>query len=178
MAKSDELRELLENLKKEIPYSYSYDLKNEDINKFKTEDLIKKNLPTQQNIFTREKINTSKFNVVWSENKETLLFGLLVSVIMTSIGVLSKIDYIVLAGVISFVLFSIVSFLAFFRYILSSSEKNKRISEISEKIDFLERKIELMSKNLGVGTSGNEKYYELEGKIEELRAIVKTLTQK
>lgn len=47
-------------------------------------------------------------NVVWSENKESILMGMLISACVTLIGVLSGRDYIALIGAVSFAVFSAI----------------------------------------------------------------------
>lgn len=178
MGKTDELRDMLENLKKEIPISSNFDFagnipsrnKWTEMKKDITYQDIKKEIPSST------KPDNSRFNIIWSENKETLLFGMLVSLILVSIGTLSAREYIILTGTISFMLFSMLSFLAFFRYILVASKRDGSSAEILAKIDFLEKKIEYLSK--GATNSDDRKYVELEDKIEELKVIVKTLSQK
>ena len=119
-------------------------------------------------------------NMLWNENKETVAFGLLASVVLSIIGVISSIDYLILVGAIGALLFIILIFLLMFSYSSSFRKSSpvdmnmrRKIEELSEKVD-----------SLSVGNSGysqeqfslpDSKVQEMDGKIEELRVIIKSL---
>ncbi|MEF3280997.1 MAG: hypothetical protein K6357_08555 [Elusimicrobiota bacterium] len=120
---------------------------------------------------------SSKFNVIWSENKETLLFSLLSAIIVIILGLISGYEYVLFAGIIAFLLFSILVFMAFFKYITVSSSSAKIPDEISNRINMLESKLDFLSKKgkTGLGSVSGERISELENSVEELRTIVKTI---
>lgn len=119
-----------------------------------------------------------KFNIIWSENKETLLFSILISVVVIIIGLISNYMYITFAGILSFLLFSVLVFITFFNYVLVSKQKSQIPSDIVSKINTIESKLDfLYKKSGGGGFSLNEKYSELEEKVEELKSIVKTILE-
>lgn len=115
-----------------------------------------------------------KFNVIWSENKETLLFSLLISVVVIIIGLISNYIYITFAGILSFLLFSVLVFITFFNYVLVSKQRSQLPSSIIDKISTIESKLDFLYKK-GGSFSSNEKYSELEEKVEELKNIVRTI---
>ncbi|MBU2531085.1 MAG: hypothetical protein KKD35_08635 [Elusimicrobia bacterium] len=117
---------------------------------------------------------------LWCENKELVLFSLLASAVLSIVGILSLVDYLTIVGAIGFLLSSIAIFLLMFNYATSVKKDAPLDDNIQMKIDELSRKIE--STNLGDFSSSSfaptdEKVQEMEGKIEELRTIVKTLMQ-
>lgn len=131
--------------------------------------------PSQTNRFVLPERINPKFNMVWSENKEALLFGMLASVIVLLIGVFSEKEYVSMVGAVSFMLFSLVSFIAFFRYALTAS--SSPAPDISQKIMELERKISSSGSYSPHGGISEEKAREMEGKIEEMRSVIKTLSR-
>jgi len=121
-------------------------------------------------------------NLIWSENKETMLFGVLASVVIALGGVLAGLEYLVLIGAISFMLFSLVMFLALFGYYLNFRRKGPGDGGLVERMDALSRKVETLSaKASGAGQAyaapGPERERELEHKVEELRVLVKSLSR-
>lgn len=119
-----------------------------------------------------------KFNIIWSENKETLLFSLLISVVVIIIGLISNYIYITFAGILSFLLFSILVFITFFNYVLVSKQKSQIPSDIISKINTIENKLDFLYKKGGTTSfSSNEKYLELEERVEELKNVVKTILE-
>ena len=121
-------------------------------------------------------------NVVWSENKEAMLFGVLASVIMALGGVLAGLEYLVLVGAVFFILFGLVMFLALFGYYLNFRSRVRSDQGLSERVDALSRKLETLAARpqpVGqtLGGMGSEKERELEHKVEELRVLVKSLSR-
>lgn len=123
-------------------------------------------------------------SLIWSENKETLIFGLLISVLASALGVIGGYPYLVLFGSVSFMLFAIASFLMLVGYYFNSRRRGATEFGVNEKIERLRRKIEALEMRPPGGASfsgapvpegAREK--ELDRKIEELRAIVRTLSK-
>lgn len=118
----------------------------------------------------------------WSENKESMLFGMLASLTATLGGILAGFEYLVLIGAVVFSLFSIVMLLTLLRVALKSG-RNGEASGLADRVDALSRKVEMLSSRAaggggGPSSSGNpDKERELEQKVEELRVLVKTLAK-
>lgn len=178
MKKSEDLKSLLDRLKAETSYD-SQSFQEEAALPSQPQLSVKPTSQAQNQPQTvtrlapfrpplKETQVNSRFNVVWSENKEALLFCLLSSACVILVGVFAQREYVILAGVISFVLFSIVSFAAFFRYVTAASLNKPSLPYASGG--------EPRVYSQPVAISG-EKERELEGKIEELRSIVKTLSR-
>ncbi len=125
----------------------------------------------------------SGHNVIWSENKETMLFGVLAALIAALGGVLAGIDYLVLIGSVVFMLFSFMMFLALFGYYLNFRRKGSSEGGLAERVDALSRKVEMLSGRAvsGAGASyqspGQDRERELEHRVEELRVLVKGLAK-
>jgi hypothetical protein len=123
-------------------------------------------------------------NLVWSENKETILFGMLTALIAAFGGILSGLDYLVLIGGVVFMLFSFMMLLTLFGYYLNSRRKSgvPEGQGLAEKVEALSRRVESLSSMAasggGMGYSpSQEKERELEHKVDELRVLVKTLSR-
>lgn len=122
-------------------------------------------------------------NVIWSENKETMLFGVLASLIAALGGVLAGIDYLVLIGAVVFMLFSFMMFMALFGYYLNFRRRGRSEGGLAERVDALSRKVEMLSGRAVSGpapsypSAGQEKERELERRVEELRVLVKSLAK-
>ena len=116
-------------------------------------------------------------NVLWKENKEFALFSLLTGVVLSIVGIVSSVNYLTLVGAIVFLLSAIIIFLLMFNYAKSFKKSFPPDYSTNVKIDELSQKIELMdAKDYSAGFSlSDERVKEMEGKIEELRTIVKTL---
>jgi len=118
----------------------------------------------------------------WSENKESMLFGMLASLTATLSGILAGFEYLVLIGAVVFSLFSIVMLLTLLRVALKSG-RNGESSGLADRVDALSRKVEMLSSRAaggggGPSSAGNpDKERELEQKVEELRVLVKTLAK-
>ncbi|OGR63589.1 MAG: hypothetical protein A2X31_05230 [Elusimicrobia bacterium GWB2_63_22] len=130
----------------------------------------------------RDPAQGSGVNLVWSENKETMLFGVLASLIISLGGVLSGLEYLVLIGAVFFILFSLVMFLALFGYYLNFRRRAVPDPALAARLEALTRKVEALgARSPGAGpslsSSGPEKERELEHKVEELRVLVKSLSR-
>ncbi len=122
-------------------------------------------------------------NVIWSENKETMLFGVLASLIAALGGILAGLDYLVWIGAVVFMLFSFMMFLALFGYYLNFRRRGPSETGLAERVDALSRKVEMLSGRAVSGGSasyqspGQERERELEHRVEELRVLVKSLAK-
>lgn len=115
---------------------------------------------------------------LWSENKEIVLFSLLASAVLSIVGIISSVDYLTLVGAIGFLLASIVVFLLMFNYAGTVKKDGPSNDGLEMRIEELSQKMESM--NVGEYSSNSfspsdERVQEMEGKIEELRTIVKSL---
>lgn len=120
----------------------------------------------------------------WSENKETMLFGMLSALAATAVGALQVIPYLVLAGTIVFCVFSLVAAVALLRVSLVSRNRSSSEAEhaLAERLDALSRRVEMLSSKAaaeglpsrGAAQAGEP---ELERKLEELRVVVKSLSK-
>lgn len=127
--------------------------------------------------------STSAPNIVWSENKEAMLFGVLASLAAALGGILAGQDHIVLAGTVAFMLFSFVMVLTLFGYYISfrgngqaAPSPGARLEQLSRRLDSLEERL-LSGKAGSVESAGPLKDRELEQKVEELRKVVKSLVK-
>ncbi len=130
----------------------------------------------------RDPVQGSGLNLVWSENKETMLFGVLASLIISLGGVLSGLEYLVLIGAVFFILFSLVMFLALFGYYLNFRRRGGPDQALAARLEALTHKVEALGARApgagaAISSSGPEKERELEHKIEELRVLVKSLSR-
>ncbi|OGR44975.1 MAG: hypothetical protein A2X35_06155 [Elusimicrobia bacterium GWA2_61_42] len=122
-------------------------------------------------------------NIVWSENKEAMLFGMLAALIAALGGVLSGLDYLVLIGAVVFLLFSFMMLLSLFGYYLNFRRRGPERSGLAERVDALSKKVEMLSTMTASGggqayqSAMPERERELEHKVEELRVLVKTLSR-
>jgi len=125
----------------------------------------------------------SPANLVWNENKETTLFGMLTGLIAALGGVLAGLDYLVLIGGVVFMLFSFMLLLSLFGYYLNFRRRAPDSHGLAERVDALSRKVEMLSSMAASGgarayqAASPEKERELEHKVEELRVLVKTLAR-
>jgi len=172
---NENFENLLENLKKEtmfnnigIEESSSYENNNSVDTKEKNERPVFEFKPRD------ELKGANKFNVIWSENKETLLFSILSSIIIVLLGLLSSYEYLVVAGSISFILFSVLIFITFFKYIFVAYQKSKVSEDLINRISVLERKIDFISKK-DFSSGQTQRYGEIESEVKELKSVVKTI---
>ncbi|MDO8806538.1 MAG: hypothetical protein Q7R35_19165 [Elusimicrobiota bacterium] len=122
-------------------------------------------------------------NLVWSENKESMLFGMLASLTAALGGILAGLDYLVLTGAVFFSFFSMVTLLALFRFSLNSRRAVVEAAGLADRVDALSRKVEMLSSRaasgdgVSVSAASPDRERELEQKVEELRVLVKTLAK-
>lgn len=121
-------------------------------------------------------------NLIWSENKEAMLFGVLASLVAILGGILAGLDYVILVGAVSFMLFSFIMCLTLFGYYLNFRRKNSEEGRLGERVDQLSRRLEAMAMKGPAGPSqgglparGKDK--ELEQRVDELRTLVKSLAR-
>lgn len=69
---------------------------------------------------------------VWAENKETMLFGVLTSLIAALGGILGGVEYLVYLGAAGFTLFSLVTLLSLAGYCLNSLRRTSEFSGRTE----------------------------------------------
>lgn len=123
-------------------------------------------------------------NLVWSENKETMLFGMLVSAAVLLGGIAASLGWLVIVGAVSFALFSAATAAALFGYARNlrgaadgddRAEMSARLEQLSRKVDgLLLRGGASQPSAFGESRSGNR---DLERKVEELRMLVRTLAK-
>jgi hypothetical protein len=121
-------------------------------------------------------------NMVWSENKEAMLFGVLASLAAMLGGILAGIGYVILAGAVSFVLFSFVMVLTLFGYYLNFRKNNSDEGRLENRVEQLSRRLESIAvKNLSgpsyAPAGSGVKDRELDRKVEELRTLVRSLAK-
>jgi hypothetical protein len=117
-------------------------------------------------------------NTLWADNKEVALFSLLASVVLSIVGIISAVDYLILVGAIGFLLAVIVIFLLMFNYATSAKKDGPSSDGLEMRIEELSQRIESMGAgdySANTFSMSDEKVQEMEGKIEELRTIVKPL---
>ncbi len=201
MSGSDELKKLLDRLKDEVgplpappqpaeadprpaPRPVRYPARQPspewEVPRQRPEQAFRPHRPEAQ----REKAEASlPASLAWSENKETVLFGMLASLIAVFGGILAGMDYLVLIGGVVFLLFSCVMLLFLFGYYLNSRMRSPESRGLAERVDALSRKVETISAmaassgSRAYQASTPEKERELEHKVEELRVLVKTLAR-
>ncbi len=174
--KDKKFDDLLGELKKEV---YIKDIDNK-------EDFIEKNIVLNEEKNVNYKKNDfhidsnfnkhlpDKFNTAWSENKETLIFFLLISAVVILIGLLASNSYIIYTGCGSFLLFSLIIFIVFFKYAQKANKDFKVPPELVERMNIIERKIDFISKKERNYLSSS-RLNELEEQIQEIKTVLKTL---
>lgn len=119
----------------------------------------------------------------WAEIKETILFGMLGSLTAALGGVLAGFEYLVIAGIAIFSLFSLVMAVAISRLVLNSQRPAQESNGLAERVDALSKRVEVLSSRAvsngahaqpQAGGGGDR---ELEQKVEELRTMVKSLSK-
>lgn len=119
----------------------------------------------------------------WAEIKETILFGMLGSLTAALGGVLAGYEYLVIAGIAIFSLFSLVMAVAIFRLVLNWQRPAQDSNGLVERVDALSKRVEVLSSRAvsnGVHTQPQSSAVadrELEQKVEELRTLVKSLSK-
>lgn len=192
MKKENELKDLLDRLKGEVRPSSGSGQGQPEKFPGRSEDKPAQSAPPRperlqlpgRHEFPRPERSAAPAgaNLIWSENKETMLFGVLASLVAILGGILSGLDYVVLIGAVSFMLFSFIMCLTLFGYYLNFRRRNSEEGVLSERVDQLSRRLEaLTAKGLtgqfqgGLPPRGKDK--ELEQKVEELRMLVKSLSK-
>jgi predicted lipid-binding transport protein (Tim44 family) len=122
------------------------------------------------------------YNTAWSENKETMLFGMLASLITALGGILAGLEYLVVAGAAIFSMFSLVMCLTLLRVMFVSTRRAPENSVLEERVDALSKRVETLSSRAvsggGPAQGGSPaRDYELEQKVEELRVLIKSLAK-
>ena len=119
----------------------------------------------------------------WAEIKETILFGMLGSLTAALGGVLAGFEYLVIAGIAIFSLFSLVMAFAISRLVLNWQRPAQDSNGLIERVDALSKRVEVLSSRAVSGgahpqlQSGGGGDRELEQKVEELRTMVKSLSK-
>ena len=124
-------------------------------------------------------------NPAWSENKESILFGMLATLTAALGGILAGLDYLVIIGAVFFSCFSLVMAIALFGICLNFRRGGGETSGLADRIDALSRKVEMLSSRAASGGGNSHpagspdrgREVELEHKVEELRVLVKSLTK-
>ena len=173
MKKNNRLDDILNELRKEVVSETSFD-------NIEDHNYLEKNMSSftkpSKDFSSHYNANLSKFNVVWAENKETLLFLLLSSIIVIIIGLLSGYDYIIIVGLFSFAIFSVLIFLTFFKYINAASSKVRIPEDFLRRVDTLERRVEFLSKKeMKSANSHGSRVEKLEEEVREMKLVVKSL---
>jgi hypothetical protein len=120
--------------------------------------------------------------MIWSENKEAMLFGMLASLVAALGGILSGLDYLVLIGAIVFMLFSFMMLLALFGQYLNFRRSAEAGGPLADRVESLSRRVETLSSKAvfsggAYSEGGSQHERELEHKVEELRILVKSLSR-
>jgi hypothetical protein len=119
----------------------------------------------------------------WAEIKETILFGMLGSLTAALGGVLAGFEYLVIAGIAIFSLFSLVMAVAISRLVLNSQRHTQETNGLAERVDALSKRVEVLSSRaVSDGVHPQPQFSsvadrELEQKVEELRTMVKSLSK-
>ncbi|MGD9642487.1 MAG: hypothetical protein AB7V08_07060 [Elusimicrobiales bacterium] len=119
----------------------------------------------------------------WAEIKETILFAMLGSLTAALGGVLAGYEYLVIAGIAIFSLFSLVMAVAISRLVLNSQRHTQETNGLAERVDALSKRVEVLSSRAVSDGVHPQPHFgavadrELEQKVEELRTLVKSLSK-
>lgn len=123
-------------------------------------------------------------NLAWSENKETMLFGMLASLLTLLGGIAASLVWLVLIGAAFFVLFGAITAAVLFGYAGSfrGAAGGGDYAEISARLDQLSRKVDGLVLRSGSGQGSDPGAFrggsrDLERKVEELRLLVRSLSK-
>lgn len=196
MSGTDDLKSLLARLKGEVSPSSGPDLPSEPSSWRGSErgagapGPVNRDSPPprpgqpQRPEFIRPDRGPAAANQIWSENKETMLFGMLASVIVLLGGLAASLLWLTAIGAAFFVLFAAVM-----AAVLSGYARNFRpaagggdSAELSAKLEQLARKVDSLALRGGAAQNGSSGAFrggdrELERKVEELRILVRSLTK-
>ncbi|OGS47475.1 MAG: hypothetical protein A3J79_11605 [Elusimicrobia bacterium RIFOXYB2_FULL_62_6] len=192
MKGTDDLKALLERLKGEVTQTAGPDLPPEAAPRrgpAPEADDAPYARPERQGLPPRPEIlrpgrGPAAANLVWSENKETMLLGVLASVVVLLGGLAASLTWLTAIGAAFFVVFAAVTAAVLFGYARNfrgaddgadSTDLAARLEQLSRKVDGLALR-GTASQNGGSGAfkGGNK---ELERKVEELRMMVRSLTK-
>lgn len=200
MKNKNELKDLLDRLKGEVSGTSSYDAARQD-EAFRgsfegapraagiPEAGQRGERPEQVQAYGRPELQRLErarvpegANLIWSENKETMLFGILASLVAILGGILAGLEYLILAGTVSFVLFSFITVLTLFGYYLRFNRKNSDDGRLNSRVDQLSRRLEALAERGFSGQSrgpagAQVRDSALEQKVEELRTLVRSLAK-
>jgi len=166
MSGTDDLKNLLDRLKDEVgpmPEPVSRPAVRRPVRAFTDEippaaparpRLDRFSRPSRPEFRHEEREPQASGNVIWSENKETMLFGVLTSLIAALGGVLGGIDYLVVIGAAGFVLFSLVTLLALSGHILNSLRHGPAPAGLPDRGDALPKKPEPFAPRGGAPRAG------------------------
>lgn len=187
MSGSKELKDLLDKLKGEVGPLPRFETPRDD-----REQRGPQPGAGRQDRFSRpERVQEQRLpsvdtqNPAWSENKESILFGMLATLTAALGGILAGLDYLVIIGTVFFSCFSLVMVIGLFGISLNFRRGGGDNSGLAERIDSLSRKVEMLSSRAAsgggsahpAGSPDRERELELEHKVEELRVLVKSLTK-
>lgn len=119
----------------------------------------------------------------FSENKETMLFGMLAGLVAALGGVLAGLEYLVLAGSVIFSVFALLLAALLLRVSVLARRRGQDAPGLTERVDALSRRVETLSSRAassgapGAAQAAGPRDRELEQKVEELRTLVKGLAQ-
>lgn len=172
---SEEFEKILQELKKEVSDNKTLDLNNsnKEDTLVKTNDInVAKTLSVNDISYDIDKKAKTRHNMIWDENKETLLFFIIISVIVILIGLVSGHEYITVIGSTAFLLSSTICFLSFYGYIRNISSKGLLTSNLDDRVSKLERKVNyIMQKKADSFVVQDD----IKSEIEEIKAILKTI---
>jgi hypothetical protein len=129
--------------------------------------------------FLRQAHGHSTANTNWSENKETMLFGMLISVVVLLGGIAASLFWLTAVGAAFFALFGAITAWTLFGYARDlKGAVRPGVAELSARVDQLARLVLRVASDQEASAGGaNGSNMELERKVEELRTIVKSLAK-
>lgn len=119
----------------------------------------------------------------FSENKETMLFGMLAGLVAALGGVLAGLEYLVLAGSVIFSVFALLLAALLLRVSVLARRRGQDAPGLTERVDALSRRVETLSSRAAShaapesAQAAGPRDRDLEQKVEELRTLVKGLAQ-
>ena len=185
MKNKNELKDLLDRLKGEVGGASAYGParpKEASPDSFENAPRPERPRAPGRSGFQRPDDGPEGADIIWSENKETMLFGMLVSLLAILSGVLAGIGYLMLTGAVAFLLFALVTALMLFGHYMNFRREGPEDMSLTGKVDRISRRLELLSAEMLSGrprsnTGAPVNDIELERKVEDLRILVKSLAQ-